>query len=285
MSTQNADLEESAPFDELRRRLYRPDASEADRARYRSAVDARDRRAADALIKAQEAAVPGQPFDPAVDSPSVAPSAPSPFPPPAPSPLPPQTGRRRPTVGVVVLLVAAVLVVVGAGAVLGRSAATGDADPEATSSPTPFTTVPVDTDDRAEFLQNLADGKVAGFSAYLVTHPSPAALRGATSYLTTEWKGTGPRTIATPAALGTRGRVTVFLVLATGARAEWTALLTTRAVDGRMRIGTLAERGGDLIAGIPSMTTFAATRQGGPDRLRIDVPAGVRWGAAMLVTD
>ncbi|WP_375400496.1 hypothetical protein [uncultured Amnibacterium sp.] len=245
----------TALFEELRRRVYEPDASEEDRARYRAAVEYRDRYAS--------AALPQTP-DPSLDQ--------SAAPPPPPPPPPRRRRLRQATVGVLLLVVAAVAVVVG----FPRAAGPRDTAPA---------TVRVDAPERSELLQNLAAGKVAGISAYLLTHSSLSALRTATRFVTTEWRGKGSRTITTPSASGQHGRVTVLLVLATGAHAEWSAVRTSRDGVGRMRLVVLATRSGDQQAGIPTTATFPTTTQGGPDRLLIVVPRGVQWGAEMVLTD
>lgn len=172
------------------------------------------------------------------------------------------------------------LVIAVAAVVIGFPRAAAPRD----TSPAPVT-VRVDAAERSELLQNLAAGKVAGIGAYLLTHASLPALRTATRFATMEWRGTGSRTIATPFASGQHGRVTVLLVLATGAHADWSAVRTNRDGVGRMRLVVLARRGGDQQAGIPSTATFPTTTQGGPDRLMIVVPRGVQWGAEMVLTD
>lgn len=263
------DAHSLSTIDQLRRRVYASGASEADRDRYRRAIADRDA-ARDGSAPRPEAPLPT----------AVPVSEPVPVPVPVAAPLPVRARRdrrRRPViVGAVVLVL---VTAVGLIALQHISAPQPDTD-EAAS-----TKLSVSPAERSELLQNLADGKVAGFGAYLLTHRSLPALRTATGFLTTEWRGTGPRTIATAAASGPHARFTVLLVLATGGHGSWTAVRTTRDSEGRMRLVTLARRGGDQQAGVPTTATVGTSLSGGPDRIRIDVPPGVRWGAAMVVSD
>lgn len=266
------DAHSLSTIDQLRRRVYASGASEADRDRYRRAIadgDAvRDRERGRSAPR-PEAPPPALPV-----------SRPVPVPVPVPVPLPvraPRDRRRR-----LVIVGAIVLVLVAA---VGLIAVRRGLAPRPDTDEAAATTLSVSPAERSELLQNLADGKVAGFGAYLLTHRSLPALRTATGFLTTEWRGTGPSTIATAAASGPHARFTVLLVLATGGHGSWTAVRTTRDGEGRMRLVTLARRGGDQQAGVPTTATVGTSLSGGPDRIRIDVPPGVRWGAAMVVSD
>jgi hypothetical protein len=235
--------------DELRRRIYRQDATDEDRARYRALAG--DERST--LLRAATAT--------AEPAPSTAPS-----------------GRAHG-----VLLLAGLLALVALGAVTvgllpHRSVAPPAPPPE---------TIAVDGPTRSDFLQNLAGGGAAGIAAYLVTHPSPPQLRSATRFFTVERNGTGPGSISLngvpPEA--DEGRATVFLVLQVEGRGAWTAYRVREQSDDPSPLQVVARRAGIQRAGVPTDATFRYGPGGRPVRLDLDVPEGVRWGAAVVFSD
>jgi hypothetical protein len=136
-------------------------------------------------------------------------------------------------------------------------------------------------------VQNLADGGTAGIAAYLVTHPSPRQLRSAGRFFTIERNGTGPGSISLngvpPEA--DEGRATVFLVLQVEGRGDWTAYRVREQTDDPSPLQPVARRAGILRSGVLTDATFRYGRGGRPVRLDLDVPDGVRWGAAVVFSD
>ena len=183
------------------------------------------------------------------------------------------------------LLAGAVLVVVAVAAsiavLLPHSPALLSADQP------PAATIGVDGETRSEFVQNLAGGGAAGIAAYLVTHPSPPNLRGGTRYFTIERHGTGPQLIALDPAPpeAAKGRATVFLITEWAGEAGWTAYRYRFGGDGLATLEPESGRAGSQQGGVPTTATFSYRSGDRPVRLRIDVPDGVRWGAAVVFSD
>ncbi len=229
-------------LEELRRRVYAPGATDADRAEYRRLREVADR--------------PEPPDEPLVE----------PSRPPwtgAPEPAPRARGRRR------LLLTAAVgiLAVTGMITALVSSADAGPPVPE----PTP---VSVDPAIRAAFLRNLTAGRIAGIANYLRSERFATPLRDATRYTVVEHWGTGPHSIPIRPAedVPTAGRATVVLIVRTDGRAGWT--LTTlrpylRADDPSNLLGA---RAGDAEAGTPTFASVRYRSETVPRTLRVDVP-------------
>lgn len=145
-----------------------------------------------------------------------------------------------------------------------------------------------DRADRQAFEENLAVGGQAGISAYLVTHPSPRGLRGATRFDTIERNGAGPAAIdltPVPPEAVSGGRATVLLVLAESGRAVWSTVRRERDSSGQERYVRQVRRGGEQLAGVLTATTFRYGAGDRPVRLRIDVPDGARWGVAVVFSD
>lgn len=226
----------------LRRRLYDADASEADLQRYRDLLAARlaDRAVAPPAVDVIEVAAPEAP------------------------PAPPHRLLRWGTAAAVV----AIAVTVGVVLFVTR--------PEPAPAPT---TVAIDGQTRSDFIAQLGTGGAAGIAAYLVTHPTPPGMRGATRFDTVEVHGVGSatKTLGRPATGTDLGRATVLVVTASAADLTWTAA----KADGT----PLASRGGTLLAGALTTATFRYAAGSRPQRLVIDVPDGVRWGAAVVYSD
>lgn len=238
-------------LDELRRRIYRPDATDEDRDRYRM------------RMAGEPAAVLPPPAR--GTAPSAGPGLPS----------RPRTRRG--------LLLAGALTVLGLVGVGIGALPRAPAEPPS-RSPGP---VPVDAEARSELVQNLAAGNAAGIAAYLVVHPPPQAIRGTTRLFTVERHGTGPGSFSiagTPAETRS-GRATVLLVVGVPARASWTAYRVRPRRDDRDALQAIERRSGDLQAGALTSTTFRYRLGGRPVRLEVHVPDAVQWGAAVVFSD
>ena len=146
------------------------------------------------------------------------------------------------------------------------------------STQRPAATLPADAATTAEMIRNLRIGKDAGIAAYLVTNPGPKPIRSSPGYWTTEIRGAGPGSVrvAGPPSMPGPGRATVLLVLTDDADATWRA---TGADGDVVRTRTVRQRAGGLTS-----TTFAYPAGGRPVRLRVELPAGVAWGAAVVFT-
>lgn len=237
-------------LEELRRRVYGPGATDVDRAEYRR------------LRNAVE-----QPSAPMDEAPGTG----------APTSAPRCRGGPR---GSRLLLIGAVAVAVVAaiGALLPRPAPLAPAP-----APTP---VSVDPAIRDAFLRNLAAGRAAGIGNYLRSERFETPLRDATHYALVERRGTGPGSVRIrpeedfPAA----GRATVILIVRASGHVGWalSALPYLHADEGS---NLLAERGGDAEAGTPSFASVRYHATTMPVKLRVDVPDGVAWGAAVVLSD
>jgi hypothetical protein len=246
--------DQGSDLDELRRRIYREDATDEDRARYRALTQRMPQASPLRGPGADRAAHPEPANDHAVL----------------------RRGPRR------VLLAGAFALVALAGIGLGILPRGAPEPP----SPSPQA-VTFDGPTRSEFVQNLAGGGAAGIAAYLVTHRPPAPLLTANRYFTIEREGTGPRTISLnstpPETLA--GRATVFLVLEVEGHAGWSASRIREQTDDPSPLQVIARRSGDQQSGVMTSATFRYPAGGRPVRLDIDAPAGVRWGAAVVFTD
>jgi hypothetical protein len=81
------------------------------------------------------------------------------------------------------------------------------------------------------------------------------------------------------------GHATVFLVLAAPAHATWTAYRVRPQDDDPSPLQAAERRAGDLQPGVLTSTTFGYLAGGRPVRVEVDVPKGVRWGAAVVFSD
>lgn len=249
----------------LRARVYGPHATEADRLRYRAAVDAA------AASPAAEGA-PGGGAEPAADSD------------PADGPLVPIPSTRRGR-GLprrrAALITAGVAVLAAVTAVAVETTRTSETG---LVQPSPVTS---DGESQLEFEQALGTGGDAGIAAYLVTHRSPPALRSATRFTTVELHGVGDaiRTLRPPAIGATAGRATVFFVQSTDSVASWRVLASLASTQGDADSPVLAARGGLQDAGVLTSATIRYPSGRMPVQLRVTVPDGVRWGAAVVYSD
>ena len=242
-------------LDDLRRRLYGPDASAEDVARFEAArVEP----------------------DAASDPPD--------------APRPPRRGRRAAFSGAVLAgAVLAVAIALAVGAVLGRPTARPTASASASPSPTIVEgQLPVAAGARAVFVSALASGAKAGLLDSLSAHPNllPPELRTVGRADSIEYSGDGPTTLAlSPSALAERGgRATVILVLARTGAYAWRATRVAVRADHSGPEPVVASFGGATEAGAPVTATFGYDR-GAPSRLAVRVAGGTRWGAVVVFTD
>ena len=247
---------EAAGLDDLRRRLYGPDASSDDVARYRAAS--------------------GEPAE--GSRPPVSP--------------PPRRRTPRPVV-IAVVLVVAVGIAVGV-LTAGRPAAAPTAAPSAGPASTATTSspgidrVPAPASVRAGFVRALASGGRAELLRYFFDHHDllPPAILTVGRADSTEYAGVGPTRIAlSPSALAERGgRVTVIVVLDRAGSYRWQATRVPVRQDRSGPAQVVATAGGGIEAGAPIAGTFGYGR-GAPSRLSVRVAAGTRWGAVVVFTD
>ena len=247
-------MQDRDTIDELRRRVYSSDATDADRAAYRAAIALPP----DEVTRPPE--LPAAP--PGVEAP------------------PPLRASRR------VRLPGAITGAAGALVVLAAVVVT--VVPRAVAGPAPAapTPIPVDVATRAELVRNLTDSGPAGIAAYLLTHHPPPALQGAKRIFTIERWGSGPRDLrilpTDPATA--HGRATVLLVTQRPAHVGWTAL-GAPPPDAAKGLISRVSRASDQQAGVPTVATFRYGIDDRPVRLHVEVPKGVRWGAAVVFSD
>jgi hypothetical protein len=239
---------ESPGLDDLRRRLYGPNASAEDVARYEAAAG-----------------------DPAAD-------------PEPPARRPP--GRRWIPVAGGVLAVAGVLAV-GVGACRPTPSPAPTASPAPTSGVI-VAQLPAAAPVRTAFEEALAAGGDSGLLQYLYGHPDllPPAIRTVGRADSTEYSGEGTTTLSlSPSALAERGgRATVILVLARSGRYEWRSIRVAGTGDGFPSGVAVTSAGGEAQAGAPVAGTFTYGR-GAPSRLTVAVADRTRWGAVVVFTD
>ncbi|GAA4741787.1 hypothetical protein GCM10025783_11260 [Amnibacterium soli] len=239
----------------LRRRLYAPGASEADRARYEAA--GRVAKAGPAQPAPRE---PEPPEDPAVPA------------------APPPARRRR--VGAAIAGGAVVVALLVGGITAARLAADGQP-----SAPPP-TPVPMSDEDRRTVQENLTLGNFGGIAAFLVTHRA-LSLGDPTRVETLERRGIGEGTVRlSPVPPETvRGRATVLLVTAGSAQVDWTTLRREVDPSGEQQYVQQEERGGFQQGGQITVHTYRYGSGDRPVELHVTAPDGVRWGAAVVFTD
>lgn len=245
--------------EELRRRLYAPGASDADRDRY----------------EAVGAAAKAAPVEPApVEPAQVAPVEPAAAPPPPAAPV------RRRRVGALIAGAAVIVALLVGGITAARVAVDGRP-----SGPAP-TPVAMSDEDRRSVQENLTLGNYAGIAAFLVTH-RVLALGNPTRVETVEKMGVGNGTVRlSPVPAETvRGRATVLFVTAGSAQAGWTTLRREVDPSGEEQFLTQVQRSGFQQGGQITTHSFRYTSGDRPVELRVTVPDGVRWGAAVVFTD
>ena len=102
----------------------------------------------------------------------------------------------------------------------------------------------------------------------------------------TEYSGEGTTTLSlSPSALAERGgRATVILVLARSGKYGWRSIRVAGTSAGVVSGAAVTSAGGDAQAGAPVAGTFSYGR-GAPSRLTVVVADGTRWGAVVVFTD
>lgn len=243
-------------LEELRRRVYAPGATDADRAEYQRVLDGVSRRVAPRPASPVSAPGPGE----AAPAPSRA------------------AWRRAP----LLLVAATALVVVAALAI------PAGLTPPARSEPVPAPTrLDVRAPQRSRLLENLDAPRWAGIGAYIRNHRAETPFRGSTYYLPFEHWGTGSRTIALklPNDVPTVGRATVVLVVREPARVGWTLTALRPYLRADDPSNVLDRRRGEAETGRPLFATVPYGSATVPTTLRIEVPPGVRWGAAVVLSD
>jgi len=232
----------------LRRRLYRPGASDEDVAAY-----SRGRSA----------------------SPEPEPGAPGTEPPTRPS-----RARRRAGAALVAVAAAAL----AAAAVLPRPASDGPAPTASASTPAAVeTVVRTGTADRNGFVRALTAAGRAGVSGWLDRNARrlPGVLGRATRSDTLEFAGSGSRTLRLdPPSIGQDGgHVTVLVVTAVDARLTWTLVDASPGAGGDAVAGSRSalQRAGALTS---ASVDWAPGRR--PGTLLVVAPDGVRWGVAAV---
>jgi hypothetical protein len=250
---------EPSGLDDLRRRLYGPDASAEDVARYEAAT-ARSGPALERLDRVDQAA------------------------------------RRTGAPVLVVVAVTALVVGVAVGRVLlpaapaavpTRSVSAGASTGAATAAII-GADVPTPASDRAAFVSALRSGRQAGMLDSFFGDPDrlPPQLRTVQRAASTEFRGSGPGTLPlSPSALAERGgRMTVIVVLDRAGDYWWRASRAVPAAKGADVERDVAADGGGAQAGAPVAGTFHYGR-GAPTSLSVVVAAGTRWGAVVVFTD
>lgn len=238
-------------LDALRRRLYSPNVTPEDVARYEAAAGVVEE-----------------------DPSSTAPRAPAPV----------RTLRRR------AFAVGGVVAVVAGGLAVSRAAtrsrlARPTPGPPSASAPSTRTTgvidarIPTGASVRTELVGRLRAGRTAGVLDLLEADPGllPPQLLTVGRAASTEYSGTGPTLLRLdPSALAERGgRATVIVVLARTGGYTW-------AADRRDTL--VVAHAASAEAGEPVSSTFAYG-PGAPDDLMLLVPDRARWGAVVVFTD
>lgn len=238
----------------LRRRLYRPDATDADRARYRELVHAATPDPESERTAAEDA------------------------------PEPPAGRRRRPlVVGAAVTVVVALLVV----------GITVSARPASSPVPSPTgpafgrTGFAVPPEARAAFVRALRAGRPAGLLDYVFDHPEalPAQLRAVGRADSVESNGTGHgEVVLEPSAEADRGgRLTVAVTVDAPVDVSWTCI-RTHAATTQAYFEVLDAEHLTAEPGLPAVRTFTYGGEA-PTIVAVQVPTGVHWDVVAVFTD
>lgn len=243
--------------EEARRRLYAPGATDEDRHRYQRMIEAAAQAGLDAERReAETAARQGAPH--------------------AAPPRGPSRARRLP----LILLGATAVLLVGTPAVLTLPPS---APGEPVPAPRTLVMAPIH---RAYFTENLDAGREAGIGAFLRRHQAETPLRGATELLPFEHWGTGSGSVALrlPADVPPIGRATVVVVTRADVQVGWTLTTLRPYLRANDPLNLLDRRAGDATAGVPLLASVPYGTATVPTTLHVDVPRGVHWGAAVVLT-
>lgn len=232
--------------DALRRRLYAPDATDSDVARYVA----------------------------------IAPPLPDALPEPATAPPRRRHGLALAGAG----LIGAALLGVLAATLAGGSVAAPRPSARVTPTP-PVDAVLTTATSRDTFVASLDDGDAAGLAPYFLAHPEslPGPLRTTTRADSDEYHGSKDTAITldpSPAALR-GGRLTVVIVAARDTELRWNA---TAEGDGRLVNVPGAARVLHLTAGVPVSATVRYSGEA-PSTLVVIDRADVPWGALVTFTN
>ena len=237
--------------DDLRRQLYRPDATPEDLERYRAA----------------------NPDPAAADAPVAAPATPP---------------RRTPILVAGALLVGCAVAAVAIGTTTRPEATpTPAATTRTAPAAPPGSTLAIPASDRAAFVRSLQAGRSIGLLPYLLTHPDarPAIIRTVSRADSEEHGGEGSTLVAldpSSAAAG-GGRITLVLTVDRPVAAG----LTLDHIDARSPQGETLKLDQDPVhadAGLPAVVSL---QYGGevPNTVRLTVPVGVHWDLVADFTD
>ena len=235
-------------LDELRRRLYAPDVTDADLAAYRAAESAEEPATAVAGTARRL----------------------------------PLAGRAGAIVAAT-LLVAAGVVAVG----IAHPFAASIPAPSPASS-TSAGRIAVSADVRDGFIRDLRADVDPGLLAYLDAHPAALleALRTAGRADSTEFTGVGPSTLSlSPTSAAEKaGHVTVVLVTDRRVAYDWRATTVAVSNDRSGPEPAVAVHAGRADPGAPVSGTVGYSG-GVPTRLTLLLSTGVRWAAVVVYTD
>ena len=241
--------------EDLRRRLYRPDAGEVDVVAYRTAVQG----------------APGS--GDAVTSPDAG------------TPSAGGAGRRLRGPVVAVAAGVALVVLLGVARTAGSSAAPAPVPTAAASvlpppAAAPLPTAAVDAPTRFVLIRNLLGDHDAGLGAWL---DQRFGVRGLPRDRFVETHGAGDAVLTVPGtAADGGGRLTVLLVLAQDGQAGWTTARLVMHDDRTIHLEPTSERFGGLRAGVPAIGRLDFTARTRPLRLLVTAPDDVEWGVAVL---
>ncbi|HEY8320077.1 MAG TPA: hypothetical protein VIG76_14750 [Amnibacterium sp.] len=235
--------------DDLRRRLYRPDATPEDLERYRAATPA------------TEADTPAPPRAPAA--------------------------RRASILIAAALLAGCALAAAAIGTTTHPKTEPTATPRSATTTAPPGSTLAIPASDRAAFVRSLRAGRSIGLLPYFLGHPDarPAVIRTVSRADSEEHFGEGSAVIAldpSGAAAG-GGRITLVLTVDRSV----TAGLVLDHVDARSPQGETVKLDQDPVHADPGLPVVVSLEYQGevPNIVRLTVPSGVHWDLVADFTD
>jgi len=246
----SAKIEAVGDPDDLRRRLYRPDATPEDLERFRAA----------------------NPGPEAADPPATLPST---------------AGRRTPILVAAALLVGCAVAAVSIGTTTHPQPVRTASTPLASPAAPPGSTLAIPASDRAAFVRSLRAGRPAGLLPYFLTHPDarPAIIRTVTRADSEEHFGEGSTAIALdPSSAALKGgRFTVVLTV----DRPVTAAMTLDHVDSHSPQGLAIKLVLDPVHADPGLPAVVSLEYEGAglNTVRLTVPVGVHWDLVADFTD